>query len=398
VWADVLESLRRSNLPTYVEIDPATNLITELLQPFAVRVGALSPAPAGDVVEVELIISHARHHLRRSNPDFQQLFNALQAARQRGTTVLVTETRDAHEIIDVRPLPNDLVAALAAPAAPLHPPIPFGGAMSSVTLARARQLFDMVKTGTCCPGSPSAPCIPFQYPDDGCWGRAHEMCRLIIAAGVQPGKVWIYGNLKAPTANKPPNDPFCPACRVCWGWHVAPTVLVGTQVYVIDPALFTEPVPRATWGGAQGDPSASLEDSDASVFHRGRGGTGLEYDPTYSRTNGVLDRYRNDLRLRSVGPSGPPPYAQCLPKPPGVQWFGTIGANASGRWFSHSWPSAWHMVWTVMPLTICPGGPQLSWRVQVERANATQCTYWITVRNLTSSPVQFEGRYDILRR
>jgi hypothetical protein len=94
------------------------------------------------------------------------------------------------------------------------------------------------------------------------------------------------------------------------------------DVYVIDPSLFPGPVPRATWAGAQGDPAASVEASDADVFHRGRGGSSPEYDPTYSQTNGVLTRYRNELRLRSVGPNGRPPYLQCLTKPPRVQWFG----------------------------------------------------------------------------
>ena len=79
-----------------------------------------------------------------------------------------------------------------------------------------------------------------------------------------------------------------------------------------------------------------------------------------------------------------------------MQWLGTIGPNATHRWFTFGWGAQWHVVWTVMPLTPCPGGAQLSWSVAVERASASQCTYWITVRNLTSSPVQFEGRYDVL--
>ena len=82
----------------------------------------------------------------------------------------------------------------------------------------------------------------------------------------------------------------------------------------------------------------------------------------------------------------------------GVQWYGTIGPNASGRWFTFGWPAAWHMIWSVMPLTACSGSAQLTWTVQVERANATQATYWITVQNLTANTVRFEGRYDILRR
>ncbi len=105
VWADILDSLRQANQPAYVEIDPATNVITELLIPLTVRIGDLTPTATGDAVEVELIVSQARHYLRRTNPDFQQLLNTLRAAKEQGTAVLVTETDD-HEIIDVRPLPT----------------------------------------------------------------------------------------------------------------------------------------------------------------------------------------------------------------------------------------------------------------------------------------------------
>jgi hypothetical protein len=82
----------------------------------------------------------------------------------------------------------------------------------------------------------------------------------------------------------------------------------------------------------------------------------------------------------------------------GVQWNGSLAANETRRWFTWSWPAAWHMVWTVMPTTPAPGAPQLSWTVQVERADAERATYWITVRNLTGQPVQFEGRFAILSR
>jgi hypothetical protein len=51
-----------------------------------------------------------------------------------------------------------------------------------------------------------------------------------------------------------------------------------------------------------------------------------------------------------------------------------------------------------MPTTICVGSPALSWSVAAERASSTQVTYWITVRNLTSRTVRFEGRYDVLSR
>ena len=80
----------------------------------------------------------------------------------------------------------------------------------------------------------------------------------------------------------------------------------------------------------------------------------------------------------------------------GVQWIGTVAAGATGRWFTWGWPAAQHVVWYMMPTSPQSGAPQLEWEVAVERANSTQCTYWITVRNLTSNVVTFEGRYAVL--
>jgi hypothetical protein len=82
----------------------------------------------------------------------------------------------------------------------------------------------------------------------------------------------------------------------------------------------------------------------------------------------------------------------------GVQWTGTIPANATQNWFTFNWPATWHMLWTVMPITPRPGGPELWFDVRVERAGVEFATYWIQVRNLTPVPVTFEGRYAILSR
>ena len=80
----------------------------------------------------------------------------------------------------------------------------------------------------------------------------------------------------------------------------------------------------------------------------------------------------------------------------GVQFTGTVAAGASHTWFTWGWAPASHIVWYMMPTSPKPGAGQISWEVSVERSNATQCTYWITVKNLTSVPVTFEGRYAIL--
>lgn len=263
----------------------------------------------------------------------------------------------------------------------------------AITPQRAQQLFELVDARLCCPASAPSPCIPFLYPDNGCWARAHEMCRLMIADGAQPEKVWIHGALEVKSANKP-------SCLVQWSWHVAPTLQVDTggttETWVIDPSLFPGPVTQDTWKSVQGDPAAVLEPSDASIFYQGIGGGGAQTDPSYTQSDQVLDNHRNLLKLRSASSDGPPPYFACMTPGPSVQWFGSLAPNQTHRWFTWGWSASSHVIWTVMPLTPCPGGPQLTWKVAVERASADHCTYWITVTNLTSDPVKFEGRYDVL--
>lgn len=387
-WFDALSELKANDLPVYLEVDPQTGRITELLVPIVVRVGDLNDTPAG--IEVELIISQARHVLNRANPDFDRLHAALAQARIDGSAVLVTETPSTHEIIDVRPPPSGVgPPGRLGPAVAPERDIPF----AAVGIDVARRMFTLLNNRTCCSSAPAAPGIPFTFPDDGCWGRAHEMYRLMLESGVRADKVWIYGSLRVNGANKPD-------CTVRWRWHVAPTLPVatsaGVSTYVLDPALFTEPVPQPTWAGVQGDPNATLVASPGEVFYRDFGGA-VSYDPAYSETNTVLARYRAALQAR-VASDGPPPYVNCMARPSGVQWFGTVEGGANRRWFTFGWPASWHVLWTVMPISICQGAPQLSWSVAVERADSGRCTYWITVKNLTTRPVRFEGRYDILAR
>lgn len=85
----------------------------------------------------------------------------------------------------------------------------------------------------------------------------------------------------------------------------------------------------------------------------------------------------------------------------GTQFSGTVGANATGNWFTHSWPSHWFVVWTVMPTApVVDGNAQLELTVrtsrQADRANARLVKYHLSVRNLTGGPVNFEGRYEVL--
>jgi hypothetical protein len=317
----ILDELRKMEMPAYVEVDPESKAITRLLIPLVVRVAEIGEAEEGDV-SVALEISHAQHLLKRDNPDFGELLEALRAAEKENAWLIVAES-DAHEIIDVRPSPRP-----AGPPAPGEAELPKavpGGLFGWVrdwfcklfrcwcclTLKQAQQLFDTMAATSCDPLTVPAPCIPFLYPEDGCWARAHEMCRLMIAAGARPKKVWIYhspGNvLHVDTANSP-------NCYVNWGWHVAPTLCVRkfwwffcrSREVVIDPSLFDGPVSKAVWKNIQNDPGAQLVDSTAAVYYRTSGGS-VTYDNDYSQTNYYLSVYRLQLQNRALN-FGPPPY------------------------------------------------------------------------------------------
>jgi hypothetical protein len=305
VWQEVIESARLEDLPIYAETTEDGLSIEQVLIPLIVRVIRTADVEEGDL-EVDLEISHARHYLRRTNPRFEELAAVLREALASGRSILVTETDD-HSIIDVREAHGKGPPPLATANSRSVGALAFAPAVT-VTPGVAQQMFNLVAAKTCDPGTVPVPCIPFLYPDDGCWGRAHEMARLIIAAGQQPGKVWIYGRLRAATRNNP-------SCAVYWGWHVATTLEVdngvgGAQTYVIDPSLFTSPIPTAQWSAVQGDPNATLVTTADTVFYRASGG-GTSTDPTYSQTAHVLATYRLKLKLRATGSDGPPPYARC---------------------------------------------------------------------------------------
>jgi hypothetical protein len=315
----VLEQLRVLRAPAYVELRPDTREITRLLIPLVSRVAKVDENADGGV-QVELEASHARHVLKRESLSYAELLKTLRDAAAQRTPLAVTET-DAHEIIDARPWPDDVPGPAqsggggkTARGPGLFARIfrwwwwpwcwPFW-CCGCISPARAQQLFNIAAAPTCNPLTVPPPCIPFLYPDDGCWARAHEMCRLMIAAGASPKKVWIDGSLHTPTKNNP-------SCFVDWGWHVAPTLCVRYRWFrcadmVIDPSLFTTPVSQATWKGVQGDPNATLTPTAWTVYWRNV----IPTDPAYVDTNNRLAYYRAQLQLRSLQPAGPPPYAFC---------------------------------------------------------------------------------------
>jgi hypothetical protein len=86
--------------------------------------------------------------------------------------------------------------------------------------------------------------IPFGFPEDGCYARAHEMAYQLDKKGISTGKVFAHGFFRI-DSDKAING------YVSWIFHVAPFVVVNSgknrEIWVIDPSLFFEPVSLETW-------------------------------------------------------------------------------------------------------------------------------------------------------
>jgi hypothetical protein len=54
------------------------------------------------------------------------------------------------------------------------------------------------------------------------------------------------------------------------------------------------------------------------------------------------------------------------------------------------------VIWYVVPTSPKRGAPQIDWDVAVERASASHITYWISIKNISSAPVDIEARYAVM--
>lgn len=303
-WARRIDVLQRTNQPVYVEIDDETGVITNVRVPRRFTVERIDSGEHGNLL-VRLRPSQAIHLLLRSDPNFDSMRDSLQAALANGSERLITETRDEHEIIDVRKpeeSPGESPGPETSPP-PIDPP---------VSEARAGELFTNMTNRSCSPCDPSidlpgAECISFLYPDDGCWIRAHIMCHLMRDPAMNPAedpqKIWIdFSGGPIPTANHPD-------CHVPWGWHVAPTLQVvqpaGNETWVVDPSVSPAPEFKNAWRNRQ-DSSASLQEGPWTDYNRFGDGNGPSV--SLAQAHQYLQYYRGELFDRCQD-LGPPPYS-----------------------------------------------------------------------------------------
>lgn len=303
-----IDQQARANKPVYVEIDQESNIITNVRIPQVYRIESLNPDDYGNLL-VRLQPSSTIYLLLKYDPDFESMRDSLQAALVDGTERIITDTRDNHEIIDVRKPEENAGESPGSepPASPTDPP---------VSEARAGELFTNMKNRSCLPCDPSidlpgAECIPFLYPDNGCWIRAHIMCHLMRTGGPDattnppedPQKIWINfsGGKPIPTANHPD-------CCVHWGWHVAPTLQViqpgGNETWVVDPSVSPVPEFMNDWKDRQ-DPSAKLQEGPWTDYNSYKDNAGPSV--SLAQAHQYMQYFRGEL-LDRCQDLGPPPY------------------------------------------------------------------------------------------
>lgn len=100
--------------------------------------------------------------------------------------------------------------------------------------------------------------IAFGYKRDGCYARAHIMCRRMMRAGLNPGKAWAFEGKKRLQVKAPDGT------LESWWYHVAPSLKVqmpnGTiQSMVFDPGLFDGPATLHEWGEIMGAEYQNLQ-------------------------------------------------------------------------------------------------------------------------------------------
>jgi hypothetical protein len=145
--------------------------------------------------------------------------------------------------------------------------------------------------------------IPFHYPVDGCWGRAHMMAETMAAMGIESRRV--FATSTVPSAPLEVRSNFSadqgaagpPVTR--WWYHVAPIVEVrtpaGVQYLVIDPSTQSRPVTVGEWlatmGVAEGGYRELTHEQLMAHLAAGQGGPQMYGFPVNERLVWETDRH-----------------------------------------------------------------------------------------------------------
>lgn len=114
--------------------------------------------------------------------------------------------------------------------------------------------------------------------------------------------------------------------------------------------------------------------------------------PQQAGTNPVSQRIGNRPNLRALVAATASRRPWC-----GVQFTGRLPQGATRRWFTHSWPDHWHVIWTVVPTApAIDGSAQIEFKVKTTRQAFGLIKYYIEIKNLKNYAVRVEARYCVI--
>ena len=201
------------------------------------------------------------------------------------------------------------VDPVTLPAAkPESTTVPCQSAKQTLTELEARRLFNELAANKN---------IPFDFPPDCCFSRAHSMCRMIEQKGIACEKIWYFDeNFGTPAEQhslKPKKADGTPVAfpdrngfnqAVTWRYHVAPTVKVvradgRTEDMVMDPSLSNRPLTKNEWKQVQGNPPGAYEEtSDSAAYFSSKKNGWLDEDPDLRHTCYQLEEHRRVRNAR----------------------------------------------------------------------------------------------------
>ena len=169
--------------------------------------------------------------------------NILKKARQEFELVSVSVFEGTSEIAEIKTVDRAIIESFKASVSTGDPKVVLNKKKSLVQLqtvipdvATLNYLFNKMNSSS----------IPFSFAPDGCYGRAHKMRQILNQEGYECEKLFAFAQGAFLSAY------VLSGCCTFWGWHVAPTVWYNDEnnnlkQVVIDPGLFSTPVPLPTW-------------------------------------------------------------------------------------------------------------------------------------------------------
>lgn len=121
--------------------------------------------------------------------------------------------------------------------------------------------------------------LAFDWAKEGCYARAHLMCREIQDLGHMPSKAWSFEEEFGLSLQTPARG------QVQWWYHVAPALPVqrsngAVEICVFDPAIYDGPVPVEQWASMFG---GKPDKTCVAAFGVGPFGTRSDYRPQDKR-------------------------------------------------------------------------------------------------------------------